>query len=273
MTGRGRLSSSWRYDTTTMKRSLLILFYLTLAFTATSPAQPLEDPVLLFSEGNHLYERGDYQGAAEKYERIVTLGYESGAVYYNLGNCYFRLKSIGRAILNYERARRLLPDDEAVNFNLDLANLLAVDRIIAPPQFILFKYVTTFKNWLTIDQLCWITLSCYLICMALLILRIFTRRRKLQAFIVAGIVIVALPLVLFAATLVVRAHEARHTIEALVLSAKISVMSEPSPEATEQFYLHEGAKVRIEDSSGQWLRIRLADGKVGWLLASTVEIL
>ena len=263
--------SNLNFDTREMKIVHCISISLLLFIPNTSSAQLLEDPQLLFKEGNILFEQRDFTGAIAKYEQVLTLGYESGALYYNLGNCYFRLNDIGHSILNYERAKRLLPDDEAVNFNIELANLLAVDRIVTPPQFFFDRAITSFKNLLSISRLSWLVMGLYLLIMILLTLRVFTRKHKVRFIVTTAIILFALPFIIFALTLVMRAHDINTNIEAIVMVDKVSVMSEPSNDATEQFYLHVGAKVQLEDSSGDWVRIRLADGKIGWLLKASLE--
>jgi hypothetical protein len=107
--------------------------------------------------------------------------------------------------------------------------------------------------------------------MALLMIRVVGRNRKIRVAAGAAIVVLVVPLALFSLTLAVRALEVENRIEAIVMVDKVSVMSEPSDNATEQFFLHEGAKVRVEDTSGDYLRIRLADGKVGWMPKDTIE--
>ena len=72
----------------------------------------------VFTRANRAYEQGDYQKAAGLYRRMLEEGYESGNLYYNLGNCYYKLKQKGRAILYYEKARRLIPGDADLQTNL-----------------------------------------------------------------------------------------------------------------------------------------------------------
>ena len=79
-----------------------------------------------YRSADALYRSGEYQQAAEKYEQIAS-SIQNAAVYYNLGNTYFRLGNRGRAILNYERAKRLMPRDKDTNFNLKVAKKQNVD--------------------------------------------------------------------------------------------------------------------------------------------------
>lgn len=67
---------------------------------------------------NQAYLRHDYAAAVSLYEhKLTTL--KSPELYYNLANAYYRQKNYGAAILNYERALRLAPHNEAIRENRD----------------------------------------------------------------------------------------------------------------------------------------------------------
>ena len=63
----------------------------------------------------------DYREVARTLESIVSNGYQSGAVYYNLGNAYYRAGEYGRAILNYRKAKPYRPRDPYLTANLEQA--------------------------------------------------------------------------------------------------------------------------------------------------------
>ncbi|MCR4440073.1 MAG: tetratricopeptide repeat protein [bacterium] len=254
-----------------MRKYWLIAFLVVCLPVALVLAQGRSAAESVVREGNSLYERGDYQGAVAKYQQALASGFESGALYFNLGNAYYRLGDIGRAILNYERARRLLPEDEEVRFNLELANLKTVDHIVVPPKFILFRFVESFKDWLAFGTLFRVVMGLYLIVVALVIGLVLDRPGRVHRPLRAGLWLFGFLLVLFAVTLAARLHEATRLAEAVVLEEKVAALSGPGEEAAEQFFLHAGAKVRIEEVSGSWCRIRLPDGKVGWLPAAAME--
>src|SRR5713101_1529972 len=110
----------------------LILFLFALVQHAAAQEMSLQ-----FEQANQLYRAGDFQKAATIFEQIVGNGYESSALYYNLGNTYFKLHNIPAAILNYERAKRITPRDEDNSYNLRIAQLRVVDRIEQIPQLVL----------------------------------------------------------------------------------------------------------------------------------------
>src|SRR5207253_6786447 len=107
-------------------RSLIAasLLLITLA-RATHAMAPAETPNTIFFHANALYGEERWAEAAAEYERVLAAGWESGSLYFNLGNAWFRAGDIGRAVLDYERARRLLPRDPDLHANLSYARELA----------------------------------------------------------------------------------------------------------------------------------------------------
>jgi len=101
---------------------LLIIFSNSLLFSQTDASQ-------IFKEANEYYAKKDYSAAIEKYEQLINQGNISANIYYNLANAYYRNNNIGKAILNYKRAKKLDPSDYDINFNLQLAQLKIVDKI------------------------------------------------------------------------------------------------------------------------------------------------
>src|SRR5688500_2890584 len=77
-----------------------------------------QSPAETYKSANALYKAGNFEQAAASYEKILMQGYRKHEVYYNLGNCYYKLNNTGKAILNFERAQKLAPDDEDIAHNL-----------------------------------------------------------------------------------------------------------------------------------------------------------
>ncbi len=225
-----------------------------------------------YGEGNRLYQDGDFEGALEAYESILDAGFESGGLHFNTGNAYFKLGNLGRAILHYERASRLLPRDEGVLANLELARTLTVDEVEALPRF----WVLSAWDW-------WIGLlprSLLLLVVALAYLGGMTgvvaliMRRGTSVALWGGRMALAggvFTLVLGSSVLV-RELGLGRAEEAVVLVAEVRVRSAPSDDGDlTVFTVHEGTKVRIDRRSDEWAEVVLEDGKVGWLKLEAVE--
>ncbi|MFQ5738408.1 MAG: tetratricopeptide repeat protein [Acidobacteriota bacterium] len=230
-----------------------------------------DPPGELFHRGNNLYEKGELEEALALYLRILE-DYESGSLYYNIGNCYFKLGHVGKAILFYERARRLMPGDEDVQTNLALSNLKIVDKITPLPEFWLLRLMRSIvfffsKSILTIGGL-----FSYFVCVAALILTLLSNRRLWRSAGAKGAVASGTLLLLFGLFLVGQLQWGGYS-EAVIMVDSVEAMSGPGVEAVEVFALHEGTKVRIEQTSGQWVEILLADGNVGWVKVDALEVI
>jgi len=228
----------------------------------------------LFSEGNAFYQEGKYSETLKAYQRILDMGYESGSLYYNVGNCYYKLQDIGRAILFYERAKKFMPGDEDLKINLTLANLAVMDKIITRPQFILFRIVRGFTHLVPQSIMMWVVVGLYLGFVGSFVVWIVLRKRVLRLTGFRLGVFLGILFLVFGLSLVGRLREAGQKVEGIILVDKVDVMSAPSEdEGVEVFSLHEGTKVWVDQRSGEWMEIVIADGKVGWVKQEALEII
>lgn len=224
-----------------------------------------------FLKGNEYYQQGDYQAAIEEYQKIIDTGYESWQVYYNLGNAYFKQREIALAILNFERAKKLNPENEDINYNLEIANLATVDRIQELPQFFFLNWISKISQMVSLNTLAWIAITSYFVLVAMLIMRMFIKSTSTRKMLVGVILVAAVFLVFFSGLLSYQIYENETKESAVVLVDKVDVKSAPDNAGTDVFTLHEGVKVQIEDRSLNWVKIKLADGKVGWLQEQSIE--
>jgi len=247
---------------------IMRILLLTLSLMTALFAGPADD---LFKDGNQLYQAGQYQAALEKYSQIANLGQESSALYFNMGNCYYKLQDVGRAILFYERALRLSPGDEDVQTNLSIAQLATPDKIERQPDFVLTRVVQAYCHVLPENIQIGLVLGFYLAVMAGLILWVLTRGRRIGSWAGRASLVLAVLLLLAGSSLAGRGWEERNRRDAVILASKVDVMSAPGAQAVEVFSLHAGAKVTLDRSSGDWVEIILPDRKSGWVKREALE--
>lgn len=245
-----------------MKKIIIYLFVAGAMFA--------QEADFLFQQGNDLYKAEKYTEAIEQYKAVLEQGYESPELYYNLGNAYFKEQEIGMAILCFERAKKMSPHDPDIEYNLKLAQLRVVDKIPVPPPFFLLKIWRTIKNALTLKQLGIVALGLWIILSIILITRMIFRQPAALYFSRMFLVPVLSLFLMFAFLFGVRLNEENTIEDAIVIVDKVEVKSSPVASSTQVFALHEGAKVAVTDESGEFSRIKLADGKVGWIQSNTV---
>lgn len=247
-----------------MVLTLLILLLL-------APNAENDQVTYLFAQGNEAFQKGDYQKAIEHYTATISLGYESAPLYYNLGNAYFKTNQIGKCILYYERAHKLAPRDSDILFNLQLLQLYVVDKIEKPPPFFLSSWWKTFSGIVSMQQLARVTLFFYVLLMSLLIIRILSKKRVLLSFARALFIPAIIFFIISGLLFVLSLNRDIKIKEGVIMVQKVDVKSSPADDATDVFALHEGLKVRITAESGDYVRIVLPDGKVGWVSSNTIE--
>ena len=216
----------------------------------------------LFYSANKLYQEGKYQQAADEYNKILTGGRQSGPLYYNLGNCYFKLGLLGKTILFYEKAKRLIPYDPELEFNYHYVHSLLKDKITAPRSIWLiqkyraFMQLFSFSQWLVLSIICW-----------LLLIAVLTATVSLPGpkRFLRYAAICLLALLLIAVISAVYRYQTAQKAAAIVLAKEIPVRYGPGEGEVEAFLLHEGCKVTVKKESGNWYQIQLPDGKSGWL--------
>ena len=254
-----------------MNRQIVLIFSIILC-SLTSQNSFGNNPQLGdFVRANQLYTAAQYDSAVKLYETILSKGYESAELYYNLGNAYYKAGNIPKAILNYERARLLKPNDEEINFNLQLAQTMVVDKINVLPEFFLKRWWRSFSYWFSSNVWAVISLICFVIMLIGVAVYLFIATsvlKKISFFL--SVLLLAMSLVSLSHSLSLKKERTAHNT-AIVMSPTVTVRSAPDENSTELFVIHEGTKVWIIDQVGDWLRIKIADGNNGWLKLLEVE--
>lgn len=247
----------------------LIAFALTCGFAIAGCAGEPADrqTVELYRQGNLLYEGGRYAEASRTYERIVERGIRNGHVYYNLGNAYFKQDLIGRAILAYERATRLMPRDRDLHNNLDLANDRTADEIAGDvPWFGRQALDGVTVNETTVAA----TVSAFITSLAL-VCYLLARQPRMRIVTGYAVLVTVLVMTLAIGFMGIKIYDGMANEEAIVLSPAAVVRTSPDGGSDPLFTLHEGAKVRLVEQRDAWMRISLPDGKTGWLSRGDFE--
>ncbi len=250
--------------------TILWLLLLLPEFGAAELAQPDRDVV--FQEAVEAYDRGDYAAAAVGYEKIAASGWKSAALFYNLGNAWFKQGNLGRAVLNYRRAETLEPLDPEIGKNLEYAREALEDDAASFAPGTWAKIKLGLGRLLTLNDWALLTLVFYWATAAWALGAIFSA--FLRRF--SGAVLKTLGVLLaFSVLGTWQARAISREEPAVILSARVEVRYSPGLEQTEAFVLHEGTEVRIirRDEGARWLQIVLPDGKSGWVPAEALGLI
>lgn len=252
----------------------IVLLFLMTGLTMAAKAEPKAapaSPVVTKAEADSAYARQQYQQAIRCYEQLLKSGVNAD-IYYNLGNAYYRTDDFTHAVLNYERALLLDPGDKDIRFNLQLARSKTIDKITPESEMFFVTWYRSLTNLMSVDGWATTALVCLALAVVLFLLYLFSDaiwRRK------AGFFGSLSMIVLFVFSNVFAFQQNKILSEragAIVMSGAAPVKSTPAANGTDLFILHEGTKVSITDEfSNQWMKIRVSDGKEGWIAAKDIE--
>jgi tetratricopeptide (TPR) repeat protein len=243
--------------------------FLALVLLSAAPAFAQSTAQSLFEKGNAAYQQDSFASALTYYLKIPEQAQkESAGLYYNLGNTYYKLGNLGKAILYYERALQLNPNDEEARQNLAIAKEKTIDRFDELPKTLVrnaylgLLQLFSPNGWAVVSV---VGFSLLLLGLGLYLFSRWGRAGFVTAF--AGLLLGTLALLLAFGH---QNYRATHR-KAIVLSASAYVKSGPSQSAEDVLILHEGTAAIILQSFEGWRKIRLPDGKLGWIPAEDIE--
>lgn len=254
-----------------MKRYLIILLTAALLITGYCLAdQAKPDPNQLFYNGNSLYEKRGYDKAVEDYTKILDTGIESPNLYYNIGNSYFKLGKIGYAILYYERARRLQPQDADMKSNLAYAKSLVGNPSFQMPEPKMAA--SLIKKPFEDFNLNAIAISAFVLYITVvLMLSVFLVNsyiaKKLRLIFVIVVAIFLINLSAFA----MRFYDEELLKRGVVVQKNVECKYEPIDKSITFYKLQEGDQVVVLKTRSGWTQIERPDGKMGWVARDAVE--
>jgi tetratricopeptide (TPR) repeat protein len=249
-------------------KMLIIILACTLFFAFSS--EKLMADELSYVEGVRHYKAGQFSKAASIFENLALSGVKNAFLYYNTGNAFLKADDLGRAILWYERAKVIMPNDPDLNYNLSYAQSLLKDKTDKTEDSVDIMGILFFWDKLfSVTAIRITTIAFSFIFFTWASVRVLKRQK-----IFSGTGIALFAALIFVILLVTAQHYTHHhRINAVVLDREITVRSGMSDDSTELFRLHAGTKVKVEDKHGEYLKIRFSRDRIGWVEAGKAEII
>jgi len=232
----------------------------------------MKDSATIFlQQANESYQKNKFEDAIVLYNKVVDLQFESATLYYNLGNAYFKSGEYARAMLWFERARRLDPNNEDIIHNIAFVQQKLIDKIEVLPELFIVKWWNACSKLFTGNQwamLSIITCSLFALCFLLILLIRILWIRSISIFIAILAFIITIFSIIFANKETMRYA---NFPEGIIMPLVLNVKSTPNEKGSDLFVIHSGLKVGITDQLNEWVEIRLPNGEKGWILAEQVE--
>ena len=227
----------------------------------------------LLRSAEKAYDTKNYKEAIKDYEKLLSEGFKSYQLYFNLANSYFRDKQLGKAIYNYELARKLDPNDEDVRINLGIAAAKTIDKIDSKENFFIAAVKTNVLASFNTKGWAWLSIVCMIVLCLFLFLFINSAGITLKRI---SLFLAFIALIGFLSTYFLGYSALKSKNEnkfAIILVRETKIMNEPTSTASSKFSLHEGTKIRVVESNGDWVLIKLDNGNEGWLKSTSVGII
>ena len=227
----------------------------------------------VFDQANALYNEGKFAEAIDRYELILDTDKHSAELYFNIANAHYKLNNVGPSVYYYEKALALKPDDKDIINNLAFANNMRIDAIDNLPEVGLSRFVKKVTNSLSFDAWAKVSVALVLFFVVFYLLYYFTfQTGKKRFYFVSS----TLSIILAFIALVITFYNydvVKNKKPAIVFAQESQVKSEPNLRSDEAFTLHEGTKVQVLDTVNNWKKIKLSDGKTGWIPDEDIKLL
>jgi len=256
---------------------LVVLFFVSSSAVAQSDSLAVTDTpesVLTKQEADSLYDKGLYAEAADAYEAIIANNGVSADLYYNLGNAYYKLDEIARSILNYERALLLNQGDEDIRANLALARGKTVDKVTPPSEMFFVSWWRDFANIVSVDTWAVVAVVSFVLLLLGVAVYLFVEQiivRKIGFYSAALFLLLT---IVFNLAATFQRDSIMNRTTAIIMQPVVSVKSSPNDAGTDLFLIHTGSKVEIlDDTMTDWAKIKLEEGKEGWVQTDVMAII
>lgn len=250
-----------------MKRFCVVALILLMLWGSARAQDNLTD---LANQAGAAYTAGDPTTAVSLYESLLDAGVRDSAVYFNLGSAHYTLGNFGQAMLNFRRAQLLTPRDPDLNAHLSRVRAQRLD-VQGDETALVDTLAALTAGLLTLTELGWLVFVIWSIFFALVILSI-TQAKLRDAL---RIPLVIFSLIMLGAVLLLGSRLYVNAVRpaAVAVAGVIPVMSGPGDAYLLIDELHSGAEMRLLEQRGDWLRFVLPDGRQGWALAASIEII
>ena len=238
---------------------LLSLFMTTTTVVAQASMEPLVE------QGNTAYNEGEYQKAISLYEQTLKMGQHSAALYFNLGNAYYRLNKVAQSIYYFEKAKQLNPKDEDIQINSAFAQNMTIDAIENLPESQIAQLQKNLFGIFSFSVWAGLTVVLLWIFVGLFLGYLFSKSVQLKrTFFFSAILVLLVFTTSFFITFAIDQQD-KNTQYAILFSNQIDIWSEPNLQGDLLFTLHEGTKMQLLDKLDEWQKIRIANGSEGWI--------
>ena len=251
----------------TIARILILLCFVLL--TGGPVIDAADVPQDRFDQANQLYEEGKYPEALNQYLEIEKAA-SHWKVFYNMGNCYYKLDQPVRAKIYYLKARRLEPFEPSIQKNIEIVNQQLKDKVpTSQPDFI-SRLLMRIESILSLNILSITLLLLVVIFNGFVLLLI---KKGKNRFILYGVSFSLILVLFFTGYHIHRVNKYNRRDTAVIIKEDAQLRSGPGENNTVLFKVNPGLEVKIIDQgvNKKWLQVSASSEIAGWIEAESLE--
>ncbi len=248
-----------------MKKITILVFLISSSILSAQSADSL------FVEANKLYQQEKYVEALSLYKQINEGNVESDDLYFNMANAYYKTNKIAPAVYYFEKALLLNPNHTDAAYNLTFARRMGIDNIEALPKSIGQKFMDNIILKLTYNDWAYIAVICSFLFALLFLMYHFSYSSGRKRFYFITSILSAIFIVVTVLFAYSNFDYTKNYKTAIVFAEQTDVKSAPTNSGEIDFELHEGTKVQLLERLDDWRKIKIADGKIGWVAAADIK--
>lgn len=217
-----------------------------------------------FDGANALYNQGKYKEALQIYGSLTEKYPQEYKVWYNLGNAAFKTGNIGASIAAYRKALKLNPLDADVKNNLEFVFQKTADKMEPPSKSFVVLLTDKVAGYLSSGAWAFITLLISVFACLFFMMYIFIRNYRLKKI---GLFSSVLLWILAFSAFAMAAHRYYYTLDSdvVITASSVHITGEPTENGTRLILLHEGATLKWKGGEGEWFKVQLPNGTLGYI--------
>lgn len=224
-----------------------------------------------FVAGNHLYDSAQYRQALDTYLKLENGGYQSAALFFNIGNCYFKEGDLGHAMLYYLRAQRLDPGDDEIKTNLEFARQFMPTIMEGVRINPVSGFIDTITAPFTLNKLAWISSLFFVLLMLTIGIRIYFHNSGLLSKMVSYLILI---LLLVSSGLTTYKYRVDYLArKGVIVASEAKVLSGPGEDNDIEFTGGAGLTFVVQKELNDYYQVIFENKRKGWVRKAEVAII
>ena len=248
-----------------MKKTIILIFF--FAIQALAAQAPQEQ----FTQANEAYADANYKEATRLYEKLIQQDWQSSELHFNLGNTYYKKGEIAPSIYHYEMALLLSPGNKTYINNLRFAEQKRLDEIEPIQKSKFDLQIESVINWFNLEQWGKIAIGFAIISLLCFAGFLFLKKAFFKRLFFSLFIVFTLGCVITFYLADKQAFLGSQNTHGIIFAEEASVYAEPNTNANTLLLLHEGTKVKVEDTFRSYTKIRLGNDITGWIETSHIK--